>query len=450
MTVSPTHKEWDDKSKAVAWHEYFHNSVVGKGVYKAMPCEKTVKTFFKSQVKQYYQSLTNIDSLDVLLNDYITNYQKKGILPNSPDNTIYCTIALDACKISDPSTKNISENDYEECSQLVKDELIEIKKQLKNQIDIIDTKELSIVQQLIFMKIIKNSISNTVGCIFNIKENQHSLLTLVKEICPKLPRTKKIKSEKSNLIQQKINKQNYINLLIENDNFINIKSYPPNYASNESSDNQLFAFAILPHDIRMHSIIIHLSSSADGHVHDLELNKIIKILGKLQEFNFSPIFICADGETGLSKYHVEYFRKFIEPYIDRIMDPNDEMTILDLLHLIFQNVPHCPPIPILDILHACKSSRTRLINGNVFFNKFIPPILQEEIQMILDLGSTITDMSTIGKMKDFYAINLFKFENVFKSFESENHELTLYILIYTLVLESFRNPKINMQTRIDF
>ena len=203
-------------------------------------------------------------------------------------------------------------------------------------------------------------------------------------------------------------------------------------------------------DLGMHLIIAHLSSSSDGRIHDLEMSKIIQILGKLQKFNFSPIFICADGETGLSKYHAEYFNKYIEPYIDKILDPNDEMTIIDLIHLIFSNFPHCPPLPILDILHACKSSRTRLINGNIFLNKFIPPILQEEIQMILELGSTITDMTSIGKMKDFYAINLFTFENVFKSFESENHGLTLYILIYTLVLESFRNPKINIQTRIDF
>ncbi|KAK8893751.1 hypothetical protein M9Y10_022180 [Tritrichomonas musculus] len=254
LTVSPTHREWDDKAKAVAWHEYFHNSAIGKGVYEIMPCEKTVKTFFKSQIKQYYQSLTNIDSLDVLLNDYITNYQKKGILPNSPDNTIYCTIALDACKISDPSIKNDSENEFEESSQLVKDELIKIKNELTNHIDIIDIRHLSIVQQLIFMKIIQNSLSNNDGSIFDTKEMQQNLLTLVQEVCPKLPKTKKVKSKKSDSIQQKINKQNYINLLIKNDDFREIKSYPPLYKSNESSDNQMFAFALLPHDMDTYMI----------------------------------------------------------------------------------------------------------------------------------------------------------------------------------------------------
>lgn len=60
LTVSPTHREWDDKSKAVAWHEYFHNSVVGKGVYKAMPCEKTVKTFLNLKLSNIINHLQTL------------------------------------------------------------------------------------------------------------------------------------------------------------------------------------------------------------------------------------------------------------------------------------------------------------------------------------------------------------------------------------------------------
>lgn len=100
---------------------------------------------------------------------------------------------------------------------------------MTNHIDIIDIRQLSIVQQLIFMKIIQNSLSNNDGSIFDTKEMQQNLLTLVQEVCPKLPKTKKVKSKKSDSIQQKINKQNYINLLIKNDVFREIKSYPPLY-----------------------------------------------------------------------------------------------------------------------------------------------------------------------------------------------------------------------------
>ena len=49
LTQHPNHRSWDDKIKAISYHEYFHNSVLGKGVYKIFPCEKTVNTFFKNK-----------------------------------------------------------------------------------------------------------------------------------------------------------------------------------------------------------------------------------------------------------------------------------------------------------------------------------------------------------------------------------------------------------------
>lgn len=77
----------------------------------------------------------------------------------------------------------------------------------------------------------------------------------------------------------------------------------------------------------------------------------------------------------------------------------------------------------------------------------IEPLSPEEIKMILDIGATIEDLSTIGKMKDFYAINLFSLKNTILAYQSGNRQLFLYLLIYTLVLESFRNPAIEIETR---
>lgn len=44
--------------------------------------------------------------------------------------------------------------------------------------------------------------------------------------------------------------------------------------------------------------------------------KIIKLLGKLQSYVFSHIFICSDREVVLIKYHIYYNEKFFEPYIN--------------------------------------------------------------------------------------------------------------------------------------
>lgn len=65
---------------------------------------------------------------------------------------------------------------------------------------------------------------------------------------------KKIKMHDENLLGQKMNKKHYYALLVENNNF--------------------------------------------------------------QSFHFSPSFINTDGKTGLTSYHSEYFKKYIESIID--------------------------------------------------------------------------------------------------------------------------------------
>lgn len=118
-----------------------------------------------------------------------------------------------------------------------------------------------------------------------------------------------------------------------------------------------------------------------------------------------------------------------------------------MISQIFHDIPECPPMPMINVLHECKTARTRLINGAVFLNKTIEPLSPDEIKMILNIGATSNDLSTIGKMKDFYAINLFSLKNTIKAYKSGNRQLFLYFLIYTLVMESFIYPVIEIETR---
>lgn len=94
---------------------------------------------------------------------------------------------------------------------------------------------------------------------------------------------------------------------------------------------------MMPHDKRLHSIILHISPSPDGHVHNLEMKKILLLLGKLQFFQISLSFICVDGETSLSNYHYEYFKKFIEPNITSIL--KGDLKIDDFIILKFPEIP---------------------------------------------------------------------------------------------------------------
>lgn len=222
--------------------------------------------------------------------------------------------------------------------------------------------------------------------------------------------------------------------------------YEP-YSKSDKTDDQIFAYVLMPHMLQFHSSIIHLCTSADGRIHDKEIYKLIKLLGKLQKFHFTIHLICSDGDSGLTRYQIEYFKKNIEKKLPLLFSEEHPISVFDLVKSLFGQSPKHPPLPTLDILHACKSARTRLINGPVCLNKEIDPLSPEEISMILDIGTTLTDLSSIGKMNDFYAINLFSLNNASKAFKSKNRQLFLYLLVYSFALEIFRNPYIYIETR---
>ena len=154
-------------------------------------------------------------------------------------------------------------------------------------------------------------------------------------------------------------KKSKIDALINNMNFQNIDLLPL-YCESQESDDQIFAFAVIPHIYTFHSSIIHISTSADGHIHDMEMHKLILLISKLQKFNFSITFICSDGETGLTKYHTAYFEKYIYENIPKLLSQNldESITVCDMINLIFHNIPNCPPMPSFDVLNGCKSART--------------------------------------------------------------------------------------------
>lgn len=47
----------------------------------------------------YYSVLTDVDHLDIFIQDFISNEQSKGLF--SENQKVYCALGIDACRISD-------------------------------------------------------------------------------------------------------------------------------------------------------------------------------------------------------------------------------------------------------------------------------------------------------------------------------------------------------------
>ena len=124
-----------------------------------------------------------------------------------------------------------------------------------------------------------------------------------------------------------------------------------------------------------------------------------------------------------------------------------EMKFNDLFKFIKTK---CIVLPILDVFHSVKSGRNKIINNILKIGKKCNLISSEELNEILELNdATLEDKSTLGRMNDQYAINLFQIHNVIKAFNKNHNTSGLYLFIFTIILEVFRNIYIELQFRID-
>ncbi|KAK8845207.1 hypothetical protein M9Y10_021391 [Tritrichomonas musculus] len=168
-----------------------------------------------------------------------------------------------------------------------------------------------------------------------------------------------------------------------------------------------FSFLILPFDWRLPVMAVHLSKSESGHVSLKEACDIEKLISKIQDHShFSIKHFSADGETGLNGFHLAAYERY-SSFVNDVLD--GDMSIDDFINKVYLN---CKIIPIIDMLHAVKSARNRLINNQMKLGEHCDIIDSFSLQNDLGIYNDILqDHSSLGRMKDAYPLNLFTAEN---------------------------------------
>ena len=107
-------------------------------------------------------------------------------------------------------------------------------------------------------------------------------------------------------------------------------------------------------------------------------------------------------------------------------------------------------IPIADFLHVIKNFRSRVI-----FNIIYPlqslntqALTRSSLMRDIDTGSgTLTDLSSLGKMQDFYAIDLFSWGSFSQSFSEENWAAIYYMAPFAFMEEAILDPYLFVEDR---
>jgi hypothetical protein len=109
-------------------------------------------------------------------------------------------------------------------------------------------------------------------------------------------------------------------------------------------------------------------------------------------------------------------------------------------------------IPVGDFLHLWKNYCSRVKNHPVTLSpdSIHNAVNGDDLESLLKLGAALQDKSSIGKMRDSYALKLFSLENCLECLNADDKEKELmYLLPWALQEEVIRSPTLSRQERLD-
>ena len=203
-------------------------------------------------------------------------------------------------------------------------------------------------------------------------------------------------------------------------------------------DNHVFAFCLLPLAPEHKHMMLHLMTHHTGNAGKSVVDTWKWLRECLTEQHFNVRFLATDGDVGYNALNKDLFVSWWPSFCQKGLE-----SALAVLGKSRDGL-------VSDFLHVIKNARSRILAGPVTINpEGLSPFSAEDMNRVLQLGKALTDMSTVGKMKDIYPLQLFTLENFMKLVASGNFAMAFYVLPYALWVEVLRNPVLSQQTRID-
>ena len=204
-------------------------------------------------------------------------------------------------------------------------------------------------------------------------------------------------------------------------------------------DNSVFLFHMLPLRLRFKPIPLHLFPFPKGNADKNIKNKINLLRKTLKELNFNVKYIATNSDTGYNIFHTELIEKWFPLFCNRGIDSAME---------IFSKQDN---IYVADFLHLLKNARSRILNCTISISPDgCGAFNAVDLNNALNLGVSLTDKTTHGKMKDIYPLQIFTLENFLKLIELRKFNMAFFVLPYALWVQVIRNPSMTAQMRLDF
>ena len=209
-----------------------------------------------------------------------------------------------------------------------------------------------------------------------------------------------------------------------------------------TNNNYSFIFLILPFNRNYRPFPVHFYSAESGNANDNTFQKMREIVSQSLDTKFKIVLFSVDGDRF---YEPLFYKSFnlIYPFFSDLFS-FDFKTVFDLFEKgEMEIISSC-------WLHLLKNFRSKILTDLTVvnpFNKNITVINSSDLELILNLGSALTDKGSLAKLHDCHPLNMFTIGNAIKLFFNSNPDSFFIFLVLGFWNESLLNVKLSLGCR---
>jgi hypothetical protein len=205
------------------------------------------------------------------------------------------------------------------------------------------------------------------------------------------------------------------------------------------SSDYVFVYYAQPLLRRNKCMALHVHRNESGQAGSRVQFNIDQICAALSNRGIEVRYVCSDGDAGYNQRHQQFFKKWY-------------LAILrDGLGAALAAIEKETRMPVSDFLHMWKNFCNKVKNHPVTLCPELDEdvITCEDLEALLELGNALSDKSSIGRMRDSYAVQLFSLINCSDCMEKDEDLALLYLLPWALQEEVIRSPHLLRRERLE-
>ena len=208
-----------------------------------------------------------------------------------------------------------------------------------------------------------------------------------------------------------------------------------------------FVFLEIPLDSHYPPKVLHIEPRPNGSYDQTIDTKFTEIREALMSRKHNVWFKATDGDPYLNREHKSFYNKYLKG-----RTKNDFNLARSKIYKALQEGV---VMPISDPLHFAKNLRGRLLDhqvaitlGNGEKGPFPYTTTAKQLEDLLHLGDTLTDVSQIGRMRDVYVTKLFTLENVRKLLHEKVYHAALLLFPYSCLFTVLYSENLSNESRV--